>query len=74
MDLFPKSLGRANKLDLGFASRNHRPHHGLLRRQHRDGLWNYAQRFAMSDNSYGTNLRALDPGARSIWFQDRPTA
>ena len=29
-------------------------------------LWNYAQRFAMSDNSYGPDLRTVDHGVRSI--------
>ena len=30
------------------------PGHGLLRRQHVTALWNYAQHFAMSDNSFST--------------------
>ena len=29
-------------------------------------LWNYAQRFAMSDNSYGTNFGPSTPGAINL--------
>ena len=36
------------------------------------GLWNYAQHFAMSDNSYGTNYGPSSPG-RSTWCRGRPT-
>ena len=36
--------------------------HELLRRQHRDRLWNYAQQFAMSDNSFGTDVRSVGAG------------
>ena len=35
-------------------------------------LWNYAQHFAMSDNSYGTTFGSTLPGI-SIWYRDRPT-
>ena len=30
------------------------------------GLWNYAQNFAMSDNSYGTNFGPSSPGAINV--------
>ena len=30
------------------------------------GLWNYAQRFALSDNSYGTNFGPSSPGAVNV--------
>src|SRR5262249_50806395 len=30
------------------------------------GLWNYAQRYAMSDNSYGTTFGPSSPGAISL--------
>ena len=30
------------------------------------GLWNYAQHFAMSDNSYGTHVRPVHPGAINL--------
>ncbi len=30
------------------------------------GLWNYAQRYAMSDNSYGTNFGPSTPGAINL--------
>ena len=29
-------------------------------------LWNYAQHFAMSDNSYGTNFGPSTPGAINL--------
>ncbi len=40
--------------------------HGLLRRQRDTALWNYAQRFAMSDNSYGTTFGPSAPGAINL--------
>ena len=30
------------------------------------GLWNYAQHYAMSDNSYGTNYGPSSPGAVNL--------
>ena len=39
---------------------------GLLRRQHRHRLWNYAQHYAMSDNSYGTNFGPSTAGAINL--------
>ncbi len=30
------------------------------------GLWNYAQNFAMSDNSFGTNYGPSTPGAINV--------
>ena len=38
------------------------------------GLWNYAQNFALSDNFFGTRLRAVDARARSTWSPATPTA
>jgi phospholipase C len=34
------------------------------------GLWNYAQHFAMSDNSYGTNFGPSTPGAINVTGTD----
>src|SRR6185312_7947128 len=68
MDLFPKSVGRGNKPTSG-------PHTPLnttgLTMGYFDGntvtaLWNYAQRFAMSDNSYGSNFGPSTPGAINL--------
>ena len=39
---------------------------GLLRREHSDGVWNYAQHFAISDNSYNTNFGPSAPGALNL--------
>ena len=37
------------------------------------GLWNYAQHFAMSDNAFGTTLRALDAGCAASHLGAGPT-
>jgi phospholipase C len=68
MDLFPKSVGRGNKSNAG-------PHTPLnttgLTMGYFDGntvtaLWNYAQRFALSDNSYGSTFGPSTPGAINL--------
>ena len=38
------------------------------------GLWNYAQHFAMSDNSYRDDLRSIDSRRALTWFPARQTA
>jgi len=38
------------------------------------GLWNYAQNFALSDNSFGTGFGPSTPGARSTSSRGRRTA
>jgi phospholipase C len=68
MDLFPKSVGRGNKVKA--------PEPTLLNSKgltmgYYDGntvtaMWNYAQRFAMSDNSFGTNFGPSTPGAINL--------
>jgi phospholipase C len=68
MDLFPKSVGRANKVTP--PTNSHMETTGLTM-GYFDGntvtaLWNYAQRFAMSDNSYGTNFGPSTPGAINL--------
>ena len=68
MDLFPKSVGRGNKVKSGAGSPLDTT--GLTMGYY-DGntvtaMWNYAQRFAMSDNSYGTNFGPSTPGAINL--------
>src|SRR2546423_9172155 len=64
MDLFVEALGRgAAPIDYGHGK-------GLVMGYY-DGntvtaLWNYAQTFAMSDNSYGTNFGPSSPGAINL--------
>lgn len=65
LDLFPKYTGRAGSGGTGaFATK------GLVM-GYFDGntvtaLWNYAQRFAMSDNSYGDQYGPSTPGALNL--------
>jgi phospholipase C len=68
MDLFPKSVGRGNNARPG--SRNKLNTTGLTM-GYFDGntvtaLWNYAQHFAMSDNSYGSTFGPSTPGAINL--------
>ena len=68
MDLFPKSVGRGNKA-AGAAS-SPLETTGLTMGYY-DGntvtaMWNYAQRFAMSDNSYGSNFGPSTTGAINL--------
>ena len=62
MDLFPKNTGAAGTGGTGVFNTK-----GLVMGYY-DGntvtaLWNYAQHFAMSDNSYSTNFGPSTPGA-----------
>ncbi|MGO4870072.1 MAG: phospholipase C [Roseiarcus sp.] len=65
MDLFPRFTGNAGKGGAGaFATK------GLVMGYY-DGntvtaLWNYAQHFAMSDNSFGTTFGPSTPGALNL--------
>ena len=68
MDLFPKSVGRGNTPIAG-------PHTPLnttgLTMGYFDGntvtaLWNYAQRFTLSDNSFGSTFGPSTPGAINL--------
>ena len=64
MDLFPKYTGTPGPPPNGLMT------NGLVMGYY-DGntvtaLWNYAQRFAMSDNSYGTNFGPSTPGAINL--------
>ncbi len=65
MDLFPKFTGKGTKGGAGAFGTN-----GLVMGYY-DGntltaLWNYAQHFAMSDNSYSTTFGPSTPGAINL--------
>jgi len=65
MDLFPKNTGAAGTGGTGVFNTK-----GLVMGYY-DGntvtaLWNYAQHFAMSDNSYSTNFGPSTPGAVNL--------
>src|ERR1700760_3175294 len=65
MDLFPKNTGAAGTGGTGVFNTK-----GLVMGYY-DGntvtaLWNYAQHFAMSDNSYSTNFGPSTPGAINL--------
>jgi phospholipase C len=68
MDLFPKSVGRGNKP----TADRHTPLNTTgLTMGYFDGntvtaLWNYAQRFSLSDNSYGSTFGPSTPGAINL--------
>lgn len=68
MDLFPKSVGKGNKAGSPQVSPLNTT--GLTM-GYFDGntvtaMWNYAQRFSLSDNSYGTNFGPSTPGAINL--------
>jgi phospholipase C len=65
MDLFPKNTGAAGTGGTGVFNTK-----GLVMGYY-DGntvtaMWNYAQHFAMSDNSYGSNFGPSTPGAVNL--------
>lgn len=71
MDLFPKSVGRGNKPAPGSSSPESVLDTTGLTMGYFDGntvtaMWNYAQRFTMSDNSFGTNFGPSTPGAINL--------
>jgi phospholipase C len=55
MDLFPVDTGNAANVVMGYFDGNTVT-----------GLWNYAQFFAMSDNSYGTTFGPSTPGVLNL--------
>ncbi len=68
MDLFPKSVGKGNRKQAGPGNKLNTT--GLTM-GYFDGntvtaLWNYAQHFAMSDNSYGSTFGPSTPGAINL--------
>lgn len=68
MDLFPKSVGRGNPRKPGASSPLETT--GLTM-GYFDGntvtaLWNYAQRFSLSDNSFGSTFGPSTPGAINL--------
>ena len=68
MDLFPSKTGQANSIPGNYPPVMHTK--GLVM-GYFDGntvtaLWNYAQRFAMNDNSYGSTFGPSTPGALNL--------
>ncbi len=68
MDLFPKSVGKGNPPKNGAQSPLNTT--GLTM-GYFDGntvtaMWNYAQRFSLNDNSYGSNFGPSTPGAINL--------
>lgn len=68
MDLFPKSVGKGNP---PHGSSNSPLNTTGLTMGYFDGntvtaMWNYAQHFSMSDNSYGSNFGPSTPGAINL--------
>jgi phospholipase C len=55
MDLFPTNTGGGSNEEMGYFDGNTVT-----------GLWNYAQFFAMSDNSYGTTFGPSSPGVVNL--------
>jgi phospholipase C len=65
MDLFPVSVGTPNPSGSGPAATTGLTM-GYFDGNTVTGLWNYAQNFAMSDNSYGTNYGPSTVGAINV--------
>jgi phospholipase C len=63
MDLFPAHTGNAKSLVMGYFDGNTVT-----------GMWNYAQHFAMSDNSYGTTFGPSTPGLLNLLSGQTNTA
>jgi len=65
MDKFVETAGRGGTTCVGYGKGN-----GLVMGYYDGstvtGLWNYAQHFAMSDNSYGTTFGPSTPGALNL--------
>jgi phospholipase C len=64
MDLFPAKVGVAGAA--GSSTMNTALNMGYYDGNTVTALWNYAQRFAMSDNSYSTNYGPSTPGAINL--------
>ena len=64
MDLFPSKVGVAGAA--GNGTMNTALNMGYFDGNTVTALWNYAQRFAMSDNSYSTNYGPSTPGALNL--------
>ena len=70
MDLFPKNVGTAGPPPMGTLAQQVTSTTGLNMGYY-DGntvtaLWNYAQHYAMNDNSYDTNFGPSTPGAINL--------
>jgi len=67
MDLFPQYTGRGEALPGGDASQEGKGQvMGYYDGNTVTALWNYAQNFTMSDNSYGTGFGPSSPGAVNL--------
>ncbi|MGN8199455.1 phospholipase C [Salinisphaera sp. RV14] len=69
MDLFPKSVGRGGPppdVQQATATQNTGLVMGYYDGNTVTALWNYAQQYAMSDNSYGTTFGPSTPGALNL--------
>ena len=67
MDLFPKNTGSGETLPGGSAAENGTGQvMGYYDGNTVTAYWNYAQNFAMSDNSYGTTFGPSTPGAINL--------
>ncbi|SFW60017.1 phospholipase C [Luteibacter sp. UNCMF366Tsu5.1] len=67
MDLFPQYTGRGEMLPGGDPSQEGKGQvMGYYDGNTVTALWNYAQHFAMSDNSYGTTFGPSSPGALNL--------
>jgi phospholipase C len=65
MDLFPKYTGKASSGGAGAFGTTGQVM-GYYDGNTVTGLWNYAQRYAMSDNSFGTTFGPSTPGALNL--------
>jgi phospholipase C len=66
MDLFPKSTGTAGPPPNSSQGGNTGLVMGYYDGNTVTAIWNYAQHYAMSDNSYGTNFGPSTPGAINL--------
>jgi len=68
MDLFPKSVGKGNrqKIDPSSPLSTTGLTMGYFDGNTVTALWNYAQRFTLSDNSYGSTFGPSTPGAINL--------
>ena len=70
MDLFPATVGTADSASAGQAATPPLNTAGVVMGYYDGntvtGMWNYAQNFAMSDNSFGTSFGPSAPGAINL--------
>jgi phospholipase C len=66
MDLFPETLGNADGTKDGTTTCQRKDVMGYFDGNTVTAIWNYAQFFAMSDNSFGTTFGPSTPGALNL--------